>query len=87
MFRAVLDYMLGIQPKRDGIEINPCINDQWDYYEVTRPLRNATYNFKVHNPNHKQTGVEYIVVDGVRVEGNYVECFDDNSEHTVEVYM
>ena len=87
MFRSVLDYMLGIQPKREGIEVNPCINDEWDYYEVTRPFRNAVYNFKVHNPNHKETGVEYIVVDGVRIDGNYIEYHGESGEHTVEVYM
>lgn len=87
MFRSVLDYMLGIQPKREGIEVNPCINDEWDYYEVTRPFRNAVYNFKVHNPNHKETGVEYIVVDGVKIDGNYIEYHGESGEHTVEVYM
>lgn len=87
MFRVVLDYMLGIQPKREGIEINPCINAEWDFYEVTRPFRNATYNFKVYNPNHKETGVDYIIVDGVKMEGNYIEYLADKKEHTVEVYM
>lgn len=79
--------MLGIQPKREGLEINPCINAEWDFYEVTRPFRNATYNFKVYNPNHKETGVEYIIVDGVKKDGNYIEYLADNKEHTVEVYM
>ena len=45
------------------------------------------YNFKVHNPNHKETGVEYIVVDGVRIDGNYIEYHGESGEHTVEVYM
>lgn len=87
MFRVVLDYMLGIQPKLDGIEVNPCINDEWEYYEVNRPFRNALYKFKVYNQNHKQTGVDYIIVDGLKIEGNYIEYLADNKEHTVEVYM
>ena len=37
--------------------------------------------------NHKQTGVSYMVVDGERVDGNFVKYVDDGMAHTVEVYM
>lgn len=87
MFRAVLDYMLGVQTSIDGLIINPCINDQWEAYEVTRPFRKDIYKIKVHNPNHKQTGVSLVVVDGVKQTGNSVKYIGDGNEHTVEVFM
>ena len=67
--------------------INPCINEEWDGYEVTRPFRNNVYNIIVYNKEHKQTGVSYLVVDGVKQETNLVKYVDDGREHTVEVYM
>ena len=87
MFRVVLDYMLGIKPGQNGLVVEPCINEEWEGYEVTRPFQNAVYKFKVYNNEHKQTGVNYIVVDGNKVEGNFVESFADGKEHLVEVYM
>ncbi len=87
MFRAVLDYMLGVGTRVDGLEFNPCINDEWEKYEVVRPFRKNTYHITVYNPNHKQTGVSYIVVDGVRQESTHVKYVEDGNVHTVEVYM
>ena len=87
MFRAVLDYMLGIRTGIDGLTIQPCICDQWDGYEVTRPFRKNLYQIKVHNPEHRQTGVAYMIVDGVRQNGNFIPYIPDGDTHTIEVYM
>lgn len=87
MFRVTLDYMLGIQPKTDGILINPCIPEQWEEYEVTRHFRKNVYKFRIHNPNNNQTGVSYIVEDGVRRNDNFVKYTEDFKEHIIDVYM
>ncbi len=87
MFRAVLDYMLGVQTSLEGLVINPCINQEWDGYEVTRPFRNDLYKIKVHNPEHKQTGVLYILVDGEKQTDNIVKYIGDGEEHLIEVFM
>lgn len=87
MFRAVLDYMLGIQTSIDGLVVNPCINEEWENYEVIRPFRNDIYRIKVHNPEHKQTGVSYILVDGEKHTNNRIKYAGDGKEHIVEVFM
>ena len=87
MFRVTLDYMLGIQPKTDGILINPCIPELWEEYEVTRHFRKNVYKFRIHNPNNNQTGVSYIVEDGVRRNDNFVKYTEDFKEHIIDVYM
>lgn len=87
MLRAVLDYMLGIQTDFNGLIIKPCISEEWEKYEVTRPFRKNVYSITVHNPNHKQTGVEYIVVDDEKIDGSYVKYVDDGKTHKVEVFM
>lgn len=87
MFRAVLDYMLGIQTSADGLTIRPCICDAWDGYEVVRPFRKNVYHITVHNPEHKQTGVSYMIVDGVKQQEPFIQYVEDGKTHTVEVYM
>ena len=87
MFRAVLDYMLGVQTNVEGLRINPCIPEAWDGYQVERAFRKNTYTISVHNPDHKQTGVSYMLVDGNKVEGNFVPYVEDGMSHTVDVFM
>ena len=87
MFRAVLDYMLGVKTDIDGLYIEPCINEEWDGFEVVRPFRDNKYKIIAHNPNHKQSGVSYLVVDGVKQDSNFVKYVADGKEHIVEVYM
>lgn len=87
MFRAVLDYMLGIRTDIGGIKISPCINEEWDSYEVIRPFRKNVYKITVHNPSHRQTGVSHIIVDGKRQDSDFIEYIGDGKTHIVEVYM
>ncbi|MBE6781461.1 MAG: hypothetical protein E7540_01885 [Ruminococcaceae bacterium] len=87
MFRAVLDYMLGIKTSLEGLIIDPCINQEWDGFEVIRPFRKNVYKVIVSNPEHKQTGVSVLEVDGVKQDGNFVKYIPDGKEHIIKVIM
>lgn len=85
MFRVVLDYMTGIQSDYNGLKITPCINEEWDEYTVYRRYRGCDYTVHVTNPNHVQTGVKQITVDGEAIEGDTV--LSNNKTCHVEVVM
>lgn len=71
-------------------EINAAIiraKKRFEEYRISRPFRENIYKIKVYNPNGKETGVDYIVVDGIRIDSNKVEYKPDGKEHIVEVYM
>ncbi len=85
-FVAISQYILGIKPKYDGLEISPSIPHEWDGFTISRLFRGATYNIKVSNPDHVCSGVKSMTVDGKAVEGNVVPAFA-NGEHTVEVVL
>lgn len=63
MFRAVLDGMLGVRVTLDGIRLEPCIDPEWDAYEVTRVFRNTTYKIRVRNPESLSSGLAQLCVD------------------------
>ena len=71
-YYAITQYILGIKPAYDGLEINPCIPSTWKEYTVKRKFRGATYKITVQNPQGVCKGIKTLTVDGVKTEGNIV---------------
>ena len=69
---AITQYILGIKPAYDGIQIDPCICSQWKEYKVTRRFRGSTYEITVKNPDGVCKGIREMLLDGQPVEGNVV---------------
>ena len=82
---AITQYILGIKPSYDGLEIDPCICSQWKEYTVRHRFRGATYEITVKNPDGLCKGVREIIFDGQPVEGNVVPCTPGS--HTVTVVL
>jgi cellobiose phosphorylase len=71
-YYAITQFILGIRPGYDALEIDPCIPHAWDGFRVTRVFRGATYHIDVRNPRHVSKGVRRISVDGTAVPGQAV---------------
>ena len=69
---AITQYILGIKPAYDGLEIDPCICSQWKEYTVTRRFRGAEYEITIKNPDGVCKGVREMLLDGQPIEGNIV---------------
>lgn len=84
---AITQFILGIRPGYDGLEINPCIPKQWDGYEVNRKFRGADYRIVVNNPSHINRGVNSISLNGKRIDGNVVPMQPAGSDNLIEVTL
>ena len=83
---TITQYILGVKPTFDGLEIDPCIPSTLKEFTVHRQLRDASFDIiTVKNPNGKQSGVSSIVLDGSPVEGTTIKATP--GRHTVEVIM
>ena len=82
---AITQYILGIKPAYDGIQIDPCICSQWKEYKVTRRFRGSTYEITVKNPDGVCKGIREILLDGQPFEGNIVP--HTPGTHTVTVTL
>ena len=82
---TVTQYILGIKPTFDGLEIDPCLPETMKRYTVRRVIRDAVFNITVNNPDGRQHGVKAITVDGQRISGNIVKATP--GEHNVVVEM
>lgn len=86
-YSAITQYILGIRPAFEGLEIDPAIPADWDGFKVTRVFRGITYQINVTNPKHVSKGVEKISVNGRQVEGSLLRVEDGAVEVNVEVVM
>ena len=56
---TVSEYLLGIRPQYDGLELVPCIPDDWDGFCVHRSFRDAEYEIRV-----SRSGERSLTLDG-----------------------
>ncbi len=82
---TITQYILGIHPSYDGLEISPCLPSKMREYSVKRRFRDGTYFIHVSNPRGLEKGTPRISVDGKPAEGNLVPCM--KGEHRVEVVL
>lgn len=71
MYNAVTQYIFGVKPKFDGIEINPVLPDSIKEANVVRKFKNTT--FKIHIVNEK-SGNTTLFVDGKKVNNLCVKA-------------
>lgn len=47
MYIAVSQYMLGVKPSWEGLQVNPCLPKDWKGVKITRQFRGKTYEFEL----------------------------------------
>ncbi len=88
VFRAVLDWMLGVRPRLDGLRIDPCIPGGWQEFTVVRSFRGGTVVVEVRNPEGAVRGVRSLTVDGeARDPEALVPPPEPGSEQRIEAIM
>ena len=87
-FVNVSQYILGVYPTHNGLQINPCVPTGFGDFDLTRTYRGVNYHVSVKNPNGVQKGVSKIVVDGKELVGTSVIPYEaGKTDVNVEVVM
>ncbi len=89
MYRAGLEWILGVRVRGDHMHLVPCIPASWSTYEVTLKHRSARYEITVTNPRGMQRGIATITLDGVTLDpvAAKVPLIDDGATHLVRVTL
>jgi cellobiose phosphorylase len=67
---AITQYILGIRPAFDGLEVKPVLPSEWSSFEATRSFRGVRYEIAV---NREGPGNEVsLEVDGKSIEGTVI---------------
>lgn len=64
---AVQQYIFGLKPKMDGLEIKPSIPNSWKEARVQRIFRGCKYDIKIDNTKGVGNRVEAVFVNGQQV--------------------
>ncbi|NQV14112.1 glycosyl transferase family 36 [bacterium] len=72
LYKMVSERILGIQPSRKGLVIDPAIPAEWKHYSMTRKFGETVYTINVSNPNNHSTGISKLQVDGLTINGNVI---------------
>lgn len=86
-FVNVSQYILGIRPSFEGLEIDPCIPSELEEFTVTRKYRNAIYHIHVTNPNHVEKGIQTMTVNGEVVTENCIHPLDNVHNYQIEIVI
>ncbi|NQM29456.1 N,N'-diacetylchitobiose phosphorylase [Streptococcus suis] len=73
MMVASVEGILGIRPTLDGIRLSPAIPKEWPEVQITKQFRGKTLYITISNPNHKETGCSSLILNGVEIDGNYID--------------
>jgi cellobiose phosphorylase len=74
LFKAGLEWILGIRPSPGGLIIDPCIPENWKGFTVRRKFRGAEYRIEVKNPNGVGSGIKEIRLNGEELEYPESDC-------------
>lgn len=86
-FVNVSQYILGIRPTFDGLEIDPCIPSEMDGFQAVRRYRGSSFHITVKNPNHVEKGVKTMTVNGKEINGSCIMPEDGVKEYQIEILM
>lgn len=86
-FVNISQYILGIYPAFEGLQIDPCVPGDFGDFQVTRKFRGTSYHIQVKNPRNVQKGVAKLLVDGKEIPGNVIPWQDGKKQVQVEVIM
>jgi cellobiose phosphorylase len=81
--RALLEGVLGIAARRDGLQLQAGLPDGWDGYRVVRKFRGALYDIQVRRVTGKEE-IEYLL-DGQPLESDVLPIPEPGAEHVVEI--
>ncbi|SHI58901.1 GH36-type glycosyl hydrolase domain-containing protein [Lutispora thermophila] len=87
LYKAGIEYILGIKIRGKRLVIDPCIPTYWEGYKVVYNHFGTIYNIMISNPSNISKGVLSITLDGNAIVGNSIEIADDKNIHQVNVIM
>jgi cyclic beta-1,2-glucan synthetase len=83
LYRAGIEYILGVRIRGQVLSLAPCIPRHWDSYQVDVRFRSARYRISVDNRAQIGNGIAALIVDGTRftTHDGTVDLADDGRDH------
>lgn len=86
-YYTATQHILGIQPRHNGMIIDPCVPAEWKNFKITRLFRGKRLKIHVKNKLGVQKGVKQLTINGERLESNFIPIEKMESDNMIYVDM
>ncbi len=90
MYRACVEWLLGLRVQGSNLAISPCIPHSWPGFEITFRYRSSTYQISVDNPLGVSRGILAAKLDGKMLgadQRSFIPLLDDGKVHQLSVVL
>ncbi len=87
MYQVGLHALLGLDVRADRLTVKPCIPARWDGFTIRYRYGTSVIEIRVENPEHVQSGVTSVEIDGVEVADGVILLDPDRSTVVARVVM
>ncbi|MEO8225308.1 MAG: glycosyl hydrolase family 65 protein, partial [Gammaproteobacteria bacterium] len=89
MYRAGLEWLLGVRQRGNTLEVSPCIPTAWPGFEVAFKYHHTLYEIQVENPESVSCGVVWAELDGQALPAGTarIPLLDDGKPHRVRIVL
>lgn len=87
MYEAGLHYILGFTIKEGYLWVNPCIPKNWKEYKIHYKYENSIYNIHIKNPNGKNSGVDEVYLNRLKIDDKKIKLIDNYKVNEIEIIM
>ncbi len=77
----------GMRPNAEGLVVSPAIPSEWDGFKISKNFRGTHLDIDVENPDHVESGVKTLVLNGETLEGNLIPADKLQAENKVTVIL
>jgi cyclic beta-1,2-glucan synthetase len=87
MYRAAIEWMIGLRRNGETFGISPCIPAMWPMFSITWTVAGTRYDITVTNPEHRCRGVRSAELDGSPIDPTAIPVLDDGQRHVVTIQL
>ncbi len=88
LYRAGLEWVLGLRVRGATLVIDPCIPKAWPGFSMSLRYRSARYEITVENPAGAGRGVQSAELDGAAIDkGEGIPLVDDHGPHRIRIVL
>ncbi len=89
MYRAGLEYILGLRVEGNHLRLVPCFPKRWAQAEISYRHHTARYEISIQNPQNVNGGIASLELDGTRLADgvDLIELRDDGNVHRVNLVL
>ncbi len=86
-YRLSIEAILGMTKCGESLSFNPIISSEWESYTIHYKYEKAVYTILVENPQHVESGIHQVELDGEILPDHIIPLSKTAGEHQVIVRM